>query len=356
MSLRLFPIKAVTYHTMYSIDELATQDKLTNSFLHKQALKLNNYIGMETDYNQTLHYWLASCLDSNYEGDIAPFFISPYDKTLTKEQNKLRRENEIHHCMELVLSTLWSCSGNLLNPTEPDQIPINNGLYFGNARLLGEGSYGKVYLVKGQAVKVATYTNFGPELISLIKETTALAMLGRLRFIGTNNNQYYIGMDYLPQEINNETPGVTMKQLVNELSTIHSLGIIHCDIKLANMRLDENGKARLIDFGSCCFQPTVNGFAEIGTDIYRDYNLLNKEKASYSFEVDIWSLGIVFYILNHNEGPWDTTLINESSYKETILKQWLEVIPNTTLLIRKMLSINKEDRWNTKQLVLFCKD
>lgn len=78
-------------------------------------------------------------------------------------------------------------------------------------------------------------------------------MLDRLRFIGVNHNCYYVGMDYYPREMDFNQPIQAMHDLAKELSILHNLGIIHCDIKLGNIRVDSNGIYRLIDFGSCRF-------------------------------------------------------------------------------------------------------
>ena len=48
-------------------------------------------------------------------------------------------------------------------------------------------------------------------------------------------------------------------QLLEQLETCHQLGIIHNDLKPANIMVDEDGKASIIDFGACRSYLNENG-------------------------------------------------------------------------------------------------
>lgn len=231
------------------------------------------------------------------------------------------------------IDILFKCAGNLLVPSL-NGLTINNDISFSDKPVIGRGSFGTVYLVDGHAVKTVSFKELGLELANLLKETTALSMLGRLRFIGINHDYYYIGMDYLSRDVEFNDIFDVMEQLSEELYLIQSFGIIHCDIKLANIRGDSKGNYYIIDFGECRFTPAVNSYTHIGTTPYRDVLLL--EKASYSSEIDIWSLGIVFYILETGYGPWNYETINE---------QWDDAMLEVGPLIRGMLSLDKNNRW-----------
>jgi serine/threonine protein kinase len=160
-------------------------------------------------------------------------------------------------------------------------------------------------------------------------------------------------MDYLPEEISFEQPLKAIGELSKELFTIHSLGIIHSDIKITNVRIDSEGHYRLIDFGSCRFTPATSTFGLMGTNAYCDYLLLTKQGVGYSFEVDIWALGIVFYMLETQRSPWN--LPNDvKDYAKTIEDQWESVMKEASLLVRGMLSLSREVRWTTEQIVKAC--
>lgn len=167
-----------------------------------------------------------------------------------------------------------------------------------------------------------------------------------------SDNKYYIGVDYYPKELMYGEPlkiKRSEKELSNELLTIHSLGIIHCDILLGNIRMDSEGHCRLIDFGSCRFTPSSDRHGFMSTTAYRDYLLLTEEDSICSFEVDIWSLGIIFYILETKHSPWNLP-DKVKDYAKSIEEQWVSVTSEASLMVKGMLSLNRDQRWTIEQI------
>jgi len=82
------------------------------------------------------------------------------------------------------------------------------------------------------------------------------------------------------------------KQLLKSLGKLHSLNIIHCDVKPENILIkdEENTEIKLIDFGSCCFSHETPTFY-MQTRPYRAPELILG--CEYSSKIDIWSLGCV---------------------------------------------------------------
>ncbi|OMJ92590.1 hypothetical protein SteCoe_4600 [Stentor coeruleus] len=85
---------------------------------------------------------------------------------------------------------------------------------------------------------------------------------------------------------------IIIKQLLTALKTIHSLHIIHCDLKLNNVLLKEKNKGRikLIDFGSACkeskkVQEYLQNLYYRAPEIVLDID--------YGKSIDIWSLGCI---------------------------------------------------------------
>ncbi len=204
--------------TVY-IDQLAGQDGLTGSFVHHQALKLFSYSlkcdsDLNTEYLSKLCYWIAMCIDPDYGGDCIYELLPPW---------KLNEEDEVvEKIIKNTIKIVSLCSGNLLNP-RPGYIQQNHGLECTKETILGEGAYGTVYLKDGYAVKMVPYKTLDLPFAAILRETTVLAMLERLRFVGLNDTHYYVGMDYYPQMIRFEEPNKTMHQLSDELFTLHSL-------------------------------------------------------------------------------------------------------------------------------------
>lgn len=92
-----------------------------------------------------------------------------------------------------------------------------------------------------------------------------------------------------------------MFQLASALAYIHSKGIMHRDLKLENLLLDEGNWLKLCDFGWCTDQGSMRK-TFCGTYEYMAPELvLNMH---YSNKVDIWALGILTYELLHGYSPF----------------------------------------------------
>lgn len=82
-------------------------------------------------------------------------------------------------------------------------------------------------------------------------------------------------------------------QLLSGLAHMHSLNIIHCDLKPENIAFRNSNKSsiRIIDFGSSCFADTII-FNYIQSRFYRSPEVL-LQCGKYDSAIDIWSLGCI---------------------------------------------------------------
>jgi calcium-dependent protein kinase len=77
----------------------------------------------------------------------------------------------------------------------------------------------------------------------------------------------------------------------------HSEKICHRDMKPENILLDNDGKVKLIDFGTAASFEQQQGLEGlIGTAYYIAPEILI-EKGKYNEKCDIWSLGVILYML-----------------------------------------------------------
>jgi serine/threonine protein kinase len=97
-----------------------------------------------------------------------------------------------------------------------------------------------------------------------------------------------------------------MKQMMEALSFIHSLNLIHCDIKPENIVIKSFSRCevKLIDFGSSCFT-TDHLTTYIQSRSYRAPEVIIGHR--YDSRIDIWSIGAVLaelytgYVLFQND-------------------------------------------------------
>lgn len=91
-------------------------------------------------------------------------------------------------------------------------------------------------------------------------------------------------------------------QLAQGLKYLHSLDIIHRDLKLENVLIMEDGRFKLCDFGWCSPPGDTNRNILCGTYEYMAPEVAKRQR--YTSKVDMWSLGILAYELVHSFSPF----------------------------------------------------
>lgn len=117
------------------------------------------------------------------------------------------------------------------------------------------------------------------------------------RFVRETDNEEYYTMPRLKK---------IMQQVLEALSFVHSLKLIHCDIKPENIVIKSFSRCevKLIDFGSSCFT-TDHLTTYIQSRSYRAPEVIIGHK--YDSRIDIWSIGAVLaelytgYVLFQND-------------------------------------------------------
>lgn len=151
-----------------------------------------------------------------------------------------------------------------------------------------------------------------------------------------------------------------IKQIIQSVLYLHNNGIIHRDIKPENI-LIHNGEVKLCDFG---FSRVVKDQLELfntmcGTPLYMSPEILFLEP--YSMKSDIWSLGILFYVLLFNKHPFGSLKNIEeyrSKIKEKVILQFNEedlkykdsFILKIVEIMKDMLSYSVENRPSIKDI------
>ena len=109
-------------------------------------------------------------------------------------------------------------------------------------------------------------------------------------------------------------------QMAVGLKGMHERGIIHQDIKPANLFL-HNGELKIGDFGIATTkeQAKMPGQKVIGTIVYMSPERIFRQKEPYSEAVDLWAAGITFYKIFAKKHPFYTETDNEGGQLQILL-------------------------------------
>ena len=99
-----------------------------------------------------------------------------------------------------------------------------------------------------------------------------------------------------------------MKQLLSAVVYCHNKNVVHRDLKPENLLLDtpdKNATLKVIDFGtSQVFDPNRKMSTKIGSPMYIAPEVLSK---SYTEKCDVWSCGVILYVLLSGTQPFSGT-------------------------------------------------
>lgn len=255
---------------------------------------------------------------------------------------------------------------------------------------LGEGAYGAVWLARenktGKQVAIKCYTHRrGLDWSLLSREVEKLALLYtsrnivRLQDVGWQNDPPYYVMEYLENgslaslladgPMPTEEAIRVIKSVCQALVHAHGRGVLHCDLKPANVLMDSDFEPRLCDFGQSRLSTEQN--PALGTLFY-----MAPEQADLTAvpdaRWDVYALGALLYHLLVGKPPFrtpenETKLQNAPSLEER-LKVYQQIVresprPTEHLEVRgvdrrladiidRCLLINSERRYANAQAVL----
>ncbi|EEY17633.1 serine/threonine-protein kinase chk1 [Verticillium alfalfae VaMs.102] len=159
-------------------------------------------------------------------------------------------------------------------------------------------------------------------------------------------------------------------QLVSGVSFMHSKGVAHRDLKPENILLSETGNLKLADFGmATMFEykgQRKTSSALCGSPPYIAPEILacgrsdknGKATAKYSPDlVDIWSCGVILFVLLVGNTPWDEPSKGSWEYQEYLRTKgrstdalWDRLPAEALSLLRGMMSVDPASRFSFSKI------
>lgn len=285
------------------------------------------------------------------------------------------------------LSSVGLTSDDLYIDPPPASVPGYRLL-----RSLGRGAFGMVWLAEqentGKLVAIKFYSHApGLDFNFLQREVEKLAALYTSREIvqlievGWNASPPYYVMEYLErgsledrlrQGPMAEAEAVrVLRSIARALAQAHSFGILHCDLKPANVLLDSDLRPRLCDFGQS--RLTSEQQPSLGTFFYMAPEQADLQ-ALPDARWDVYALGAITYAMLTGSPPYRTRdarklLADNATLPERLqlYQQILRSAPSPLVelrrkqtridnglcdLIRDCLSLDPDARPNSAQAVL----
>ena len=102
-------------------------------------------------------------------------------------------------------------------------------------------------------------------------------------------------------------------QMVSAIAYCHQKKLVHCDLKPENIVLPQKGIKilKIIDFGSAAYVDKNKLTEKFGTVYYIAPEVL---KGSYDEKCDIWSLGVILYVMLSGKPPFGGNTDNDILY------------------------------------------
>ncbi|KAK4576127.1 hypothetical protein RGQ29_026898 [Quercus rubra] len=148
------------------------------------------------------------------------------------------------------------------------------------------------------------------------------------------------------------------RAIVNVVNICHFMGVMHRDLKPENFLLsskDENALLKATDFGLSVFIEEGKVYRDIvGSAYYVAPEVLRRR---YGKEIDIWSAGVILYILlsgvppfwaETEKGIFDAILKGEIDFES---KPWPSISSSAKDLVQKMLTQDPKKRITSAQVL-----
>ena len=249
---------------------------------------------------------------------------------------------------------------------------------------IGKGKFGLVKsginkeTKKPVAIKIMAKKNMDKSDMELAKVEIDILKIAqhpniiKLYDVFENENYIYIIMEYCSggdllsyfEHFEYELPETKVCEIIHKLSMaiyyLHSYGIVHRDLKPENILMTDltsNADIRLLDFGLSKFV----GNDEKCTEPYGTLSFVAPEVLQgkpYDKSVDLWSIGIITFLLLCGYMPFDDKHSEREIARQTIQdpvpyenKIWSKLSPEAKTFVDGLLQKKPEKRYSIKEVL-----
>jgi len=162
------------------------------------------------------------------------------------------------------------------------------------------------------------------------------------------------------QSFSEKEAAEVIKHVTGAIAHIHKIGIVHRDLKPENLlylNKDPDSPIKITDFGLAKFRPnnSVDMHTACGTPGYVAPEVLKNE--NYTKAVDLWSLGVILYILlcgfppfYHQKTSELYKLIKKGEF-DFPAPYWTDISDSAKDLVRRLLTVDPKGRITAEEVL-----
>lgn len=252
--------------------------------------------------------------------------------------------------------------------------------YFFMKPALGEGLYGRVYKARNQETNVIRAIKAihkrkarSKNIQNLFNDVEMLKNLDHPNILKVfeffeDEGYFYIVTEYCSggdlfetisqqKKFTEKRAAEIIRDILSAIQYCHQKNLVHCDLKPENLLFDSQNpqlnNIKVIDFGNSSFcEPGTTLKYKQGTVYYVAPEVL---KGCYDHKCDVWSLGVILFLLLSGKPPFNGATENrifEKIYKGEYSMEgieWANISEEAKDLVKSMLTYDYNERPNASK-------